>query len=57
MTFRNQKVFIKKPYCFTSYPTVLLDGVPLGLRGLKKHCQITNIINTVRNETTTTSKS
>lgn len=31
MTFRNQKVFIKKQQCLTSDPTVLLDGVPLGL--------------------------
>jgi hypothetical protein len=37
MIHRNEKVFIKKQKCFTSYPTVLLDGVPLGLRGFKKN--------------------
>ncbi len=58
MTKWSTQVFIKKQQCFTSYPTVLLDGVPLGVRGSnKKHSQITNIINTVKNEITTSNES
>jgi hypothetical protein len=58
MTNTNKIVFSKKQQCFTSYPTVLLDGVPLGVRGSnKKHSQITNTINIVKNEITTSQKS
>jgi hypothetical protein len=58
MTNTNKILFIKKQQCFTSYPTVLLDGVPLGVRGSnKKHSQINNIINTVKNEITTAKES
>jgi hypothetical protein len=58
MTNTNKILFIKKQQCFTSYPTVLLDGVPLGVRGSnKKHSQIINIINTVKNEITTAKES
>jgi hypothetical protein len=58
MTNKDKIVFIKKQQCFTSYPTVLLDGVPLGVRGShKKHSHIINIINTVKNEITTAKQS
>ena len=58
VTNKDKIVFIKKQKCFTSYPTVLLDGVPLGVRGSnKKHSHIINIINTVKNEITTAKQS
>ncbi len=58
MTNNDKIVFIKKQQCFTSYPTVLLDGVPLGVRGSnKKHSQLINITNTVKNEITTAKQS